>query len=258
MTDLTLLQAVGLFVAAAVGGAINAVAGGGSFVTLPMLMLYGHVPAVPANATSTVALWPGSIASARAYRKELQTQRDILLRMGLVSLLGGVLGSLLLLHTKNADFVKLLPWLLFGATLVFTFGGAITKFVKSRVGPTSMPAWVSLVGTTLFQFVIAVYGGYFGGGIGILMLATLALMGMEDIHTMNALKTLLASLINGAAVVLFIAYRAVYWPQACVMLVGAILGGFFGADYAKRIPPLRVRQFVILVGFGLSAYYFMR
>lgn len=256
---MTLWEGIALFVAAMLGGALNSVAGGGTFITLPTLIFTGVMP-VNANTTSTVALWPGSIASVGAYRKELSTQRRSLLFLGGTSLVGGVLGAILLVNTSQETFVLLLPYLLLIATLLFTFGGSIAKLVRGRLGSTSSSSssWTSLIGVSLLQLVIAIYGGYFGGGIGFLMLAMLTLLGMEQIHTMNALKTVLASCINGVAVLIFIFTGEVLWPQAIVMVVGAIAGGYGGAALAQRLDPKLVRRFVIAVGFAMTIYFFVR
>ena len=254
---MTASSAILLFLAALIAGALNSVAGGGSFISFPALMFAGIAPKL-ANATNTIALWPGSVASVAAYRKELATQKQVLYSFGLMSVVGGVGGAVLLLKTREPTFVRLLPFLMLAATLLFTFGGLVTKRLLARVGDHKRPEWLGLAGVSLLQLAIAIYGGYFGGGIGILMLAALALMGMEDIHAMNALKTVLASLINGVAVVTFIAARAVVWPEATVMIVGAIAGGYGGAHYAQKLPPSLVRRFVIAVGFGMSAYFFAR
>jgi hypothetical protein len=249
-----------LFVAAMLGGALNSVAGGGTFITLPTLIFTG-VPPVFANTTSTVALWPGAVASVGAYRKELATQKRTLLLLGGTSLVGGILGAVLLLNTPEDLFEALLPYLLLIATLLFTFGGSIARTLRTRFGRTDSTAsstWRALVGVSLLQLIISIYGGYFGGGIGFLMLAMLTLLGMENIHTMNALKTVLASCINGVAVLTFIFSAAVLWPQAIVMVGGAITGGYGGAVLAQRLDPQLVRRFVIAVGFAMTIYFFVR
>ena len=254
---MTILQASLLFVAAILGGTLNSVAGGGSFITFPALIFTGVAP-ITANATSTVALWPGSVASIAAYRKELAAQnRRLLLILTGASVVGGVLGALLLLHTPQTTFVHLIPYLLLLATLLFTFSGPITTWLRKYTMPKDELSWLSLSGLAFFQLLIAVYGGYFGGGIGILMLATLGLMGMENIHEMNAMKTLLQAAINGVAVITFIIAGAVVWPQAILMLVGAIVGGFGGAYYARRIEQRWVRLFVTLVGCSMTIYFFL-
>jgi uncharacterized membrane protein YfcA len=249
------------FLAAILGGMINSVAGGGSFITFPSLISVGVLP-VPANATSTVALWPGTVAAAYALRKELVKQhRAFLLVLVLSSLAGGIIGALLLLNTPQATFVHLIPFLMFAATLLFALSPMINAQLKRRSINRRKAEQVvrfsplTLVGVALLQLVIATYGGYFGGGIGILMLASFGLMGMENIHEMNALKNPLAACINGVAVVMFIVAGAVVWPYALTMLVGSLLGGFGGAAYARRLNPNLVRSFVILVGCVMTAYF---
>ncbi len=254
---LTVSDGVLLFFAAMIGGSINSVAGGGSFISFPALLFTG-VESITANATNTVALWPGSMASAGAYRKELDAQKYVLMSLGFASLFGGIIGANLLLSTRPATFEKLLPYLLLTATLLFTFGGAIAAKLKSRVGDVKAPSWVGQAGICFLQFVIAIYGGFFGGGIGILMLATLSLMGMTHIHTMNALKTVLGSLINGVAVIMFVIAGKVIWPQATVMIVGAVIGGYFGAHYAKKVEPQKIRNFVMAIGFTMTAWFFYK
>jgi hypothetical protein len=253
---MTLPQAIVLAAVALLAGAINSVAGGGSFLTFPTLILTG-VPPVQANATNTVALWPGIVASIGAYRHELAGRRDFL-ALAAISLAGGILGAYLLLHTPQSTFTQLIPFLLLFATLLFAFGGRIALALRNRMGKSRASSRAVTVIVAVLQFVIAVYGGYFGGGIGILMLASLALMGMENMHQMNAVKTVLAACINGVAVVTFIIARAVFWPQAIVMTVGAIAGGYGGATLARRLPPRWIRWFVIAVGLGVSAYFFLK
>jgi uncharacterized membrane protein YfcA len=246
-----------LFLLAVVGGTLNSVAGGGSFFTFPALIFVG-IPAIPANASNTVALWPGSVASMWAYRHEIaQQKRSFLILMVGTSLIGGIIGAQLLLHTPASIFQSLIPYLLLLATLLFALSGPITTRLRMRnVGKVHLSP-STLIAVALAQLVIATYGGYFGGGIGILMLATLAMMGMEDIHVMNGLKTALASCINGVAVVIFILARAVVWPETILMIVGAIIGGYGGAYYARKVNPNLIRGFVIVVGFAMSAYFFI-
>jgi uncharacterized membrane protein YfcA len=251
------LSLILLFAAAAVAGALNSVAGGGSFISFPTLLFTG-VPPIPANATNTIALWPGTVASAIAYRDDLTARGRTLLILGSASVAGGLIGATLLLRTPEAAFVRLLPFLMLVATLLFTFSANITAWLRRRSRWGVGPKWMPMVAVWLLQLVIATYGGFFGGGIGILMLATLSMMGMEDINAMNALKTVLASLINGVAVVAFVLAGAIYWPQAIVMIVGAIVGGYGGANTARRIDPRLVRRFVITIGFGLTVYFFIR
>lgn len=265
---MTIPFAILLFIAAILGGTLNAVAGGGTFITLPSLIFAGVLP-INANATSTVALWPGTVASIGAYRKELVKQdRRVLLVLGGTSLIGGILGAELLIDTSQSTFLILLPYLLLLATVLFAVSGPITTWMRERraaiaakqestaATPGKVP-WLRLVVIAVFQLVIAVYGGYFGGGIGILMLATLGLMGMENIHEMNSVKTLLTAFINGVALVIFIVRGIVDWPQAVVMIVGAIIGGYGAAYFARKINPRFVRVFVILVGLTMTIYFFI-
>jgi uncharacterized protein len=246
-----------LFVAAALAGILNSVAGGGSFVSFPALIFAGVLP-IPANATSTVALWPASVAALGAYRKRLPPSGRVLIAMGLASVLGGMLGAVLLLHTPQATFMHLVSYLFGIATLLFTFGKRLTEGVRGFIKVARPNSWPLVTGLTLLQLAVAVYGGFFGGGIGILMLALLEMMHMEDIHAMNGVKSLLAAAINGAAVLTFIAGRAVVWPQATLMIMGGILGGYSGAHLAQRIPARVVRGFVIGVGCFMTLYFLWR
>lgn len=244
-----------LFVAGVLGGALNAVAGGGSFVAFPALLFTG-VPPIPANATNTIALWVGVTASGGAYRSRLDVPKRIMAPLLVTSFIGGVAGAFLLLKTPAHTFMKVLPWLMLGATLLFVFAKRLSRGRTSSVAHDASVA--AITGACVFELGVAVYGGYFGGGVGIVNLAMLAAIGMTDIHAMNALKSVLGTAINGVAVVVFILKRAIYWPQAAVMIAGAIVGGYFGAHYALKLPQAWVRWFVILVGAGMTAYFFVR
>ncbi|MHB8634150.1 MAG: sulfite exporter TauE/SafE family protein [Thermoplasmatota archaeon] len=250
--DLPLLAA--LFAAAAAGGALNSVAGGGTFLTFPMLLFAGVSP-IRANATSTVALWPGSVASAYGYRDEIRHEPRLVAWLACASAVGGIIGAVLLLKTPEQTFRTLIPWLLLTATVIFAFGTPLARRLGARRGRPGRGAWAGLAAG---QFAVAIYGGYFGGGIGILMLAAFALMGMQDVHSMNGLKAILGSIVNGLAIVAFAAARIVVWPMALVMLVGGLLGGYGGARYARRVPQPILRGIIVAVGATLSAYYFWR
>jgi uncharacterized protein len=257
---MTWYQAIILFAAAILGGMLNSVAGGGTFITLPALIFTGVLP-INANATSTIALWPGSLATIGGYRGTPYVERRMVFLLGWVSILGGILGANVLLHTKQMLFLHLVPYLLLFATLLFAFGGTITARLRQRKADADVgtqPFRLSLIWTVILQFGIALYGGFFGGGIGILMLATLSLMGIEDIHSANALKAILAACINGVAIIAFIFVGAVFWGQAIVMILGAIAGGYGGAIIARRLDPKMVRCFVIFVGIVMSLYFFVR
>jgi len=241
-----------LFFAAVLGQALNAVAGGGSFVTFPTLLLAGVMP-IEANATSTIALWPGALASAWGYRHDFAAERRIVVVLAVVSIVGGLLGALLLLRTPELEFKRLIPYLLLFATLLF----AASERMSSRLGAgkDGHPRALAIVG--LIQFFVAIYGGYFGGGIGIMMLAAFALMDVGNIHAMNGLKALLGAVINSAAVVTFILAKLVVWQYALPMIVASILSGYFSAKIARRIDPKRVRWIVIVVGASMAAYFFV-
>lgn len=249
MTDALRLAA--MFGAGALGGAINSVAGGGSFVVFPTL-LFGGIPPVAANATTAVALWPAGISSAIAYRKNLPDDRRMLGVLALASALGGGLGAVVLLVTSDATFAKLLPLLLLAASLVFTVGPRLSK--KEEGAERKLP----LVVGALCQLAISFYGGYFGGGMGILMLAVYTLMGMRDIHAMNAFKVVFGILINGVALVAFVVAGAVVYEAVFPVALGSIAGGFAGAVLARRVDPVHVRRFVLLVAWSLTAVFAYR
>jgi uncharacterized membrane protein YfcA len=246
-------NAVLLFFAALLGGALNAVAGGGSFVSFPTLLFTG-VPAVPANATNTVALWTGLTFSGGAFRHHLKVRRRVLWSLISVSMAGGVVGALLLLRTPGETFLRILPWLMLFAVLLFVFGPKLSRNVRVVQDPSGK----AILAASCFQLLVAIYGGYFGGGMGFVILAMLTAFGMADIHEMNAFKTVLSGATNGIAVIIFIVRHAVYWPQALVMILGAALGGYFGARFSLRLPRVWVRWFVIAVGAGMTTYFFVR
>jgi uncharacterized membrane protein YfcA len=244
-----------LFAAALLSGAINGVAGGGGLIAFPTLLLVG-VPPVSANATNTAALWLGTVASTAAYRQELSTHRRELVLFTGVSVVGGLVGARLLLHTSSDLFAVLVPYLLLLATLLFAIGQPFAVWLSRchlrRMGKS--PGAVVFV--LLLQFGIAVYGGFFGGGSGILMLAALSFTGISNIHTLNAFKSWLATSINGVAIVQFVAAGAIAWPQASVMAVGALVGGYGSARYARQVDPSWVRNGIVSLGFAISVYCF--
>jgi len=256
--ELRLGQAVFLLFAGGIAGALNALAGGGSFISFPALLLL-RIPAVEANATNTVALWPGLAASALAYIRRLNAPPRLLLPLLATSLAGGWAGALLLLKTPQHTFLRLVPWLLLGGTLLFAFGNSL----RALVGKTAVVDDLrnisrhAIVVGSIAELLVAVYGGYFGAGIGFITLAMLAMMGMRDIHAMGAIRTLLAVAINAAAVVTFIVARAVLWPQCGVMIAGSLAGGWFGAHYAQKADPRKVRAVVIALGVVMTAYFFV-
>jgi uncharacterized protein len=251
---LNLWQAVFLFFAGLTGGALNSVAGGGSFVAFPALLFVG-VPPIPANATNTIALWTAAAASGGAYRSRLNSARRVLIALLTASLLGGICGAVLLLKTPAHTFLQVLPWLTLSATLLFIFARRIANVSSSGAGHEVTGPRLAVI--TFAQFAVGVYGGYFGGGMGIVMLAMLAALGMTDIHSMNALKSVMGWVINGVAVVTFIAAHAIYWREGAVMILGGLVGGYFGAHYAIKLSQAAVRWFVILTGTAMTIYFFV-
>ena len=247
-----------LFCAALLGGALNAVAGGGSFICFPALLFSG-VPAISANATNTVALWTGLAFSGGAFRHHLDVRRRVLISLAVTSVAGGVIGALLLLRTPGDKFLRIIPWLMLAAVLLFIFGPKVTGSKKrNQTRMSHDPTTGAIAAASFFQLLVSIYGGYFGGGMGFVILAMLTAFGMANIHQMNAFKTVLSSSTNGVAVIIFIVKHAVYWPQAVVMIAGAALGGYFGAQYSLRLPQFWVRCFVIAVGSGMTLYFFLR
>ena len=274
MDTLRLLLVV---LAAAVGGAINSIAGGGTLVTFPALVGLG-IPAIIANATSTVALWPGAVGSMYGYRNELAGVREWAIRFAIPSLLGGLVGALLLLRTPDDRFDAIVPWLVLGATLLFVIQRPLMAAIRRRnrpevrgqrsgetptqqdsltahSDPATRPPSAALL---LFQFAVAVYGGYFGAGIGILMLAALGFMGFTNIHRMNGLKNWGGLCINVTAAATFAILGLVNWPVAIAMAIGATAGGYAGSRLAQRIPQESVRMLVVLVGFAASVWLFLQ
>ena len=253
-----------LCLSALVAGGVNSLAGGGTLLTFPALIAalvaLGTSPeeaAVVANATSTVALVPGALAGAWGYRHETRAVRGWFYLLVGPSLVGGLIGSVLVTRLPSQYFAALVPWLLLAAAVVFLLDTLLGRNRSQILRPETHSAR-AIAGLVAFQFFVAVYGGYFGAGIGILMLSSLALMGVGGMHRMNSLKTLLNACINGVSVAIFVWDGKVAWHYALPMAVAAILGGYLGARLALRIKPRYVRWAVICVGFSLAVYYFLR
>jgi uncharacterized membrane protein YfcA len=243
-----------LFGAALIAGALNSIAGGGSFLSFPLL-LFLCIPSVQANASNTVSLWPGTLASTGAYRKSLS--RDLLRRilpLAVSTVAGSLVGAWLLLHTRQRTFDKLVPWLLLSGTLLFCVrdkvGGWVSGSQQGREPSGKTVAWITLV-----QGLLGIYIGYFGAGVGIVMLPLLMLMGIDNIHSMSGVRTLVVTCGNAVAVALFIAAHAVLWPIVLVMTLGAVVGGYAGAHFAQKMQPKTVGYSVIAIGFAMSAYF---
>jgi uncharacterized membrane protein YfcA len=277
------VQHVFLFAVAVLAGAINSVAGGGTLLTFPMLLAVG-VPPIAANATSTVALVPGSLSAFWGYRTEMGSGRRELVWYGVPSLVGGASGALLVTRIGDAAFARLVPWLIFGATALFVGQAPVRRLLDRRSRASSESSTTDRhQGTTddgrregeqreaparderlppmaaiVFQLVIATYGGFFGAGIGILMLAGLGFLGVRGIHRMNGLKNFAAVLINGVAAITFIALGRVQWPLAILMAIGASLGGLAGAGVAKKVGEKNVRRCVVVIGLAMGVLTLLR
>ncbi len=255
-----------LCLAAFAAGAINSLAGGGTLLTFPVLLTVPGMTSVDANATSTVALVPGSAAAARGYRRELEGTGELLRLLIGPSLAGGLVGALLVVWLPGSVFDFAVPWLLLTASLLFLFQPVLGRFVRSQVTPAAPPGEKgrraagpgARAAVVAFQFAVAVYGGYFGAGIGILMLAALAFIAPADIHRLNAVKTFLAACINGVAVFVFVAGGKVVWSYGLVMAAAGLAGGFCGAHFGRRLPPAAVRWFVVVAGLAITAHQFAR
>jgi uncharacterized protein len=252
---LTYLNDFLLFGTAFIAGGLNAVAGGGSFITFPTLIFTGISP-ISANATNTTAMWVASLASLGAYRRDFAVERRVMVILTIASFVGGILGSIALLYMPSDVFKKLIPYLLLLATIVFIFGESLKNWVQSsnKTGKDQPPQIVYLV---IAQLSIAIYGGFFGAGAGILMLAALTLFGFKNMNTMNALKSFLGTCFNGIAVLLFIFAGLVAWPQAVLMSIGGSLGGYVLARFARKLPPQLIRWFVSIVAVGMTTYFFI-
>jgi uncharacterized membrane protein YfcA len=246
MADLILILVAGFL-----GGLLNAIAGGGTFITFPALVFIG-IPEIAANATSTVAAMPGYLSAAIGFRKDIaELDRKLLLRLTLWSMLGGGIGSGLLLISSNEAFAILIPFLLLGATLVFLRGAQIREWAARQRG-----AVTAFGAGTMIP--VAIYGGFFNGGLGIVLLALFSMWGMTNLHAMNGLKCWLSFALSVVSFVIFAIGGKVVWIPALVMGLGTILGGLAGAPVARRIPMPVLRKLIAAVGFGMTAVFLYR
>jgi hypothetical protein len=253
-----LLGLIGLFVAGIIAGSINAVAGGGTLISFPSLVGLGQ-PEIVANATNTAALWPGSFSSAIGYRKDTTVDRGLLIGLLIPSFIGGALGAVILVITPAGLFKVIVPFLVLFATLILAARNTLTRKIGERLAVAEdHKTKAGQIWGFFFQLFVATYGGYFGAGMGILMLGSLSIMGMRDIHKMNALKTPLQAVINMTAFVFFAIKGLVSWPSALVLCVGAITGGYGGARLAKRVDPKILNASVVVLGFVVSAWLFYK
>lgn len=240
-----------LFGAGLLGGAANAIAGGGTFFTFPVLLAVG-LPPVVATASNAVAIWPGHALGALGYRREIGALGPRVLSSCIVSLLGGLLGAVLLIRLGDAVLRPLIPWLLLVATLLFALGAPL----RARLGTARGAALPGAVAA--FEFAVALYGGYFGAGLGVLMMAALLLTGMTDVQQVNGLKNVLASLVTGISLVVFLSAGAVAWPQTLAVMAGAVGGGLIGTAAARHVSAVWLQRTVGAIGLVLSVYYFVR
>lgn len=247
-----------LFGAGFAAGVMNAIAGGGTILTFPALIVAG-VPPILANATSTVALLPATLAGVAGYRRNLPAVARWIRVFLPVSLLGGLAGGILLTRTPAPLFERLVPFLILFATVLFTSRDLFVRIFRieeRHAHDRASARW--LAGAVFFQLLVSIYGGYFGAGIGILMLASLGVLGFHHIHEMNALKGVLGFLINAIAAAYFMAIGLVQWPAAAAVAVGGILGGYSGAHFAQRISQRSVRRLITALGFMLTAVMFYK
>jgi hypothetical protein len=238
-----------LAVVAAIAGAINSVAGGGSFLTFPSLIFAG-VPPIVANATNNTAMWVGVLGSVRGYRREIRQYRGTIVPAMVISLAGSLIGAILLLRTPPSIFERMIPWLLLFATVVFALSPYFTKEHKAA---NPHAPW-----QLVLQFVVAIYGGYFGAGIGILMLAILSFSGLPNMNAMNGIKNMLSAVINGVALVPFVIAGIVAWPIALVMAVFAVAGGYAGSRFFRLVPSPITRRIVLAIGACMTTWFFYK
>jgi len=240
-----------LIFAAFIAGAINSVAGGGTLLTFPTLLAMG-MPSVIANGTSTVSLVPGSISSFVKYIDEIKAHKPDLIKLGIPSVFGGYIGARIVVHMTSSEFSHLVPFLILGATALFIVQEPVQRSVARKMESQGLspkiPGPLAWVGVMVFQFFVAVYGGLFGAGMGILMLAALGILGIKGIHKMNALKNFAAICINGVASITFIAANKVDWSAALIMTIGAVAGGYLGAGLAQKVGEKGVRVSVVVIG----------
>ena len=252
------MQHAWLVIASFLAGALNAMAGGGSFLSFPALLGVG-VPPIQANATNTVALWPGQFTSIAAYWQDLKANLRLVLPVCSAALLGGVVGAIVLLRTGQATFMALVPWLLLLASGLFAASGPVSTWLQrnraavsgAKPTPSLVPLWIAVV-------VVCFYIGYFGAGAGFLLMSALAIFGIQNINQVNALKVIATTCANGIAVVTFIVEKQILWKYCLLMMLAAAIGGYLGARYARRMNPRYMRGLVVVIGLGMAAYFFWK
>jgi uncharacterized protein len=251
-------RSVWLLIASLIAGILNAVAGGGSFVSFPALMNIGVLP-IQANATNTVALWPGQVTSIAAYFEDLKHNLRLVLPLCTAAAIGGVAGGVVLLHTLQATFLHMVPWLLLTAALLCAASTPVSRWLQRRSrGKDAASSHRSHVSLFLSMMVVCFYIGYFGAGAGFLVISVLAIFGIENINQINALKVVTTTLANGVAVLVFIVGKQVLWQHCLLMMLTAAAGGYFGARVSRRLNPQFMRWIVVCIGLGMAAYFFWK
>jgi len=244
-----------LVAASFIAGVINAMAGGGSFISFPAMLAIG-VPPIQANATNTVALWPGQLTSVWALRTDLR--RDLLTVVLSASVLGGISGAVVLLHTPQLTFMRMVPWLLLTASVLFWISGPVSHWLRRRSDQPHVERTPAMLPLFIVIFPVCFYIGYFGAGAGFLLMSALALFGVEEMNSLNSLKVLAACTSNFCAVVTFVFGGAIVWHYCLVSMVFAGIGGYVGAQYARRMNPNVLRTIVVVTGCTMAAYFFWR
>jgi uncharacterized membrane protein YfcA len=248
---------VWLVVAAFLAGVLNAVAGGGSFLSFPALLGMNILP-VQANATNTVAIWPGQLTSIAAYRHDVRRNLRAAWPMGLAGLLGGTAGAVVLLNTPQKTFMHLVPWLLLVAASIFAVSGPVSRWLERRKGRMSAEPRPKRVPLFFAAVVVSFYVGYFGAGAGFLFMTLLALFGYQDIHAINALKVLANTLANGIAFVIFVVDGQVVWRYCLLAMVACAIGGYASASLARKVPQGVLRGMVVVIGLSMAAWFFWK
>jgi uncharacterized protein len=254
-------QHIWLIAASFLAGALNAMAGGGSFLSFPALLGVGVLP-IQANATNTVALWPGQFTSIAAYWQDLKANVRLVIPVCSAALLGGVVGAIVLLHTGQSTFLALVPWLLLLAAGLFAASGPVSEWLRRRTRtrvtagqpspqPSLVPLWFGVVA-------VCFYIGYFGAGAGFLMMSVLAVFGIQNINQVNALKVIATTTANGIAVITFIVGKQILWKYCLLMMIAAAIGGYLGAHYSRGLNPRFMRALVVAIGLGMAAYFFWK
>jgi uncharacterized membrane protein YfcA len=247
-----------LVTASFLAGVLNAVAGGGSFLSFPAMMGMGVLP-VQANATNTVAIWPGQLTSIAAYRNEVRRNLPLAWIMGIAGLIGGTVGAIVLLITPQKTFLHLVPWLLLVAASIFAVSGPVSRWLERRKGsiagathaPRRIPIFIATV-------LVCFYIGYFGAGAGFLIITLLSLFGFQNLNTINALKVVATTLANGIAFTIFIVDGQVVWRYCLAAMIAAAIGGYASASVARRIPQRVLRLSVVVIGLGMAAWFFVK